>query len=137
MYATLERSTSDPKDPAFGSLAAENYPLNAGIDDCTGAHRAGFQRHIEGAARKAPAAQPPAGGVNGNNFGVRQGVSSGFTQIVPARKHHSVLHDHRADGGFSQCGGLFPFGNRLTHHFFVKRNVDHIRYLAACQMMAR
>ena len=49
-----------PEGPSLRVACTENHPLDAGINDCAGAHRAGFQRHIEGAARKTPAAQPPA-----------------------------------------------------------------------------
>ena len=71
--------------------------LYAGIDDRTGAHRAGFQRHVQPTAGQSPTAQFLAGGVDRLDLGVSQRVFAQLAAVAAGADHLVTPHDHRPD----------------------------------------
>src|SRR5262249_34004907 len=52
----LQQIHDCPAGPGPRISAAKNYPANSSVNDCPGAHRAGFLGHVNIAVRQAPIA---------------------------------------------------------------------------------
>ena len=66
-----------------------------------------------------PAAQRLAGGINGQQLRVVQGVLFGLPGVVRHSYHLAVPRHHRAHRYFAQGGGFGGFFQRKTHQFKI------------------
>jgi 23S rRNA pseudouridine2605 synthase len=118
---------------------------DAGMGDCAGAHRTGFQRHIKIAANKTLGADRRRGLADGEQFGVRRRVGQFAGAVAGAGDHGPVADKPGADrrlaarlgrprfgegeahqiAGFVSAGGRgevsLPSGDRRAEAFFIWR----------------
>ncbi len=101
----------------FGVCGGVDEVCDACMDDGHGAHQAGFQGDVEGAARHAMVAQLVAGGAQCHDFGVCAGVVAGDV-VVPSFAEEGPFgaDEHGADGDFIEfCCCTVGQGQGMAH----------------------
>ena len=104
---------------------AVDHPGNPGIDDGSGAHGAGLQRHIQRTLPQPPAAQGGAGLVDGLQLRMAQGILPLFPAVAASAHDFPVAGDHAAHRYLALSSGLSGQFQRLQHIV----SVFHIPYL--------
>lgn len=111
----------------LGVHTAHDHLGDAGLDDGTGAHLAGLQRHIEGAFLQPPVADLLAGFVDGGDLRVGQCILVRIPAVIPPADDLTLVDNDAADGYFSQCIGFLRLPQGFPHVFFCNiRNHRHI-----------
>lgn len=117
------RVVDDLKQGADGAalwiVAAVDDAVEAAVDDGAGAHGAGLDGDVEGAACEPPTAQGPAGLFNGQELGVSRGAGQGFAQVIGPGNGLFLINDDGAYGNFPDGGGDFCFFYGFAHVKFV------------------
>ena len=109
---------------AFDIGATENDAADAGVDDGSCAHGAGFFGDVEIAVGEAPVAEDALGLGEGKHFGVGGGVFEGFDLVPGTGDDLAVVDDDGADGDFVLGGGAAGLSERFTHEVVVAVEVD-------------
>ena len=111
----------------LGVHTAHDHLGDAGLDDGTGAHLAGLQRHIEGAFLQSPVSDLLAGFVDGGDLRVGQCIFVRIPAVIPPADDLTLVDNDAADGHFSQCIGFLRLPQGFPHVFFCNiRNHRHI-----------
>jgi hypothetical protein len=107
-------------DAAEAEVAgAKDDAGDAGVDECSGAHDAGFEGAVEDGVFEAVVAEAGGGGAEGLDFGVGGGVVARDGGVV-AFGDEFVAHDEDgADGDFTLRGGDAGETQRFCHPPFV------------------
>jgi hypothetical protein len=82
---------------ALGIGCAEIHPPDAGESDRGRAHRAGFERHVEVAARQALVLEHLAGPADREHFGMGGGIAQLARAVAGGRDDLALGHDHGSD----------------------------------------
>lgn len=84
------------KGSALGVVGAEADPSHPSLHQRTRAHRAGFQRHHQGAVVEAPVAAQACGLLQRHQFGVAKGLLIPFAPVAaPADRPPLAIEHHR------------------------------------------
>ena len=100
---------------ALGVAGAENDAGDAGMDEGTGAHGAGFEGDVEGGGGEAIVAGALAGGAQGANLGVGAGVMGGDGAVPALAQDLAGGDQHRPDRHLAQGPRPLRQGDRLAH----------------------
>ena len=103
----------------LGVHGAYHDPVNAALHQGAGAHLAGLQGHIQGAAFEPPVTEFAAGFVDGRDFRVGERGMLVQTLIEAAGNDLPVLDDHAADGDLPDGGSAAGLMNGFFHELFV------------------
>lgn len=109
---------------AFDIWTTEYDAADAGVDDGTRAHGAGFFGDVEIAIGEAPVAKDALGLGEGQHFGVGGGVFEGFDLIPRAGDDLTVVYNDGSDGDFVLGGGATGLAKGFTHEVIVAVQVD-------------
>ena len=116
----LEEARTVQDRAALGILCREHKPLDAREADCSGAHRAWFERDEERRPDQTLIAELGRTGPQHQRFGMCSGIVP-FDDAVAVGRQKSALSrkQRRADRDFAPlCGGL-GFGKRQCYGFSV------------------
>ncbi len=117
---------------------AHDYSVDAGLNDGAGAHLAGLERNIEGAALEAPVADYFGSFFDSGNFCVGKSGLVGVATIVAATDYLAFVDDDAADGNFAELVGLASFLQGFLHVFFIfGKNFFHTEYPLAGALSPR
>ncbi|MCY1175032.1 hypothetical protein D9M73_152520 [compost metagenome] len=94
------------------------------MDDEAGAHAAGFEGHVEGAAGQPVVGGGRRGHADGDHLGMGAGVVAGDRLVETTPDDLTVLHQHRAHRHFAQGRALGGQGQGFTHEFAITAAVD-------------
>ena len=111
----IEESIEAADGPGFGVGRAEDDAGDAGQDDGAGAHRAGFEGHVEGAPFEPPIGEGGGGLGDRQHFGVGGRVAELFATVVGLGEDFAVAKDDRADGDLVFGRGGLGLADRLHH----------------------
>jgi hypothetical protein len=100
---------------AFSFVGAVHEARDAGLEHCTGAHRAGFDGYVKGCAEQAVVADSVGSVAKGENFRVCGGIAMRDGAISGACDDFFVDDEDGADGDFATLGGLAGFGEGFGH----------------------
>ena len=91
----------------FGIAATIDQSGDAGVDDRTGTHRAGFQRDRQRAVEQSPVAEKLGGGADGDDLGMGCGIMVDDPAVVAGADDSAggVVENHAADGHFVHRAG--------------------------------
>jgi hypothetical protein len=95
----------------LGVVGAINDARDAGLDDGSGAHAAGFYGDVQGCARHAVVAEKPRGFTNCYHLGVRCGVAVTNCAVARAGQDLTIVDDERANGDFTAGRCIAAFFN--------------------------
>lgn len=109
---------------AFDIWATEDDAADAGVDDGSCAHGAGFFGDVEIAVGEAPVAEDALGLGEGEHFGVGGGIFEGFDLVPGTGDDLAVVDDDGADGDFVLGGGATGLSERFTHEVVVAVKID-------------
>lgn len=98
----------------------------AGLDDRSGAHRAGLQRDIQRTVEQAPGLERLGGLRDGDHFRMRGGIVERFALIESFSDHTMFMDDDRAHRDLGAVKGPLRLIQRLPHPEFVFREVERI-----------
>ena len=98
---------------------AKYHARNSRIDNCTGAHRAGLQCHIQRTLPQAPASQCTASPIDCLQLRMAKCIFPDLPPVSSARNHTILIDDHRPDGNLSFRSGLPGKFQGLPHECFV------------------
>lgn len=104
----------------LGVEGGEDEAFESGEDKCTGAHGAGFERDVHGAAVETPVAAVRGGGCERDHFGVRRWVLEGFALVVAAADDSGVVFDESADWDVFGLQSAARQGNGLFHEMAIE-----------------
>jgi hypothetical protein len=111
--------------PGLRVARTEHDAPDAGMHDRAGAHGAGFQGHVQGAARQTVVAQARGGIAQGHDFGMGGGIVAADRLVEAAPDHFAVDH-HQAPTGTSPAGArLARQIKRQPHEFAVIHGADY------------
>jgi len=110
----------------------EKNVTDASLNDRSGTHRTRLQCHIHVTVRQPPGSELPAGGTNGDHFGVGCGVVVEFAQVMSSRNDRAIMHDDATDGAIADRARPFCLGQSLTHELFVRDRLIHILKYTMC-----
>ena len=108
---------------ALGVCGAKDAAVYAGVDHEAGAHEAGLQRDVDGAAGESPAAEGARCRHHGAELRVGRGVQVQLAAVVGARDHLAVADHHGSDGYLALGRGGVCLGERQAHVLLV---VGHV-----------
>ena len=108
-----------PHGPALGVGGAKDAAVHSRVHHEAGAHEAGLQGHVHGAAGEPPAVQGLRGGHHGRELRVGAGVAVGLSAVVGCRHDLAVAHHHGADGHLALLGGLRRLAQGQGHEPLV------------------
>ena len=100
---------------AFSFVGAVHEARDAGLEHCTGAHRAGFDGDVKRGAEEAVVTDSVGGVTKCENFRVGGGIAMRDGAIPGARYDFFVEDEDGADGDFAALGGLAGFGEGFGH----------------------
>ena len=103
----------------LGVCRAVYHPPDAAVDDGPGAHGARLQRDEQLALPQPPTAQLFAGGINGQQLCMMQGVFFGLAGVVGGSYHLAVAGHHGPHRHLAQCSRLAGFFQRKAHQFRI------------------
>ena len=91
----------DVRPALFGIQRSKNDAAKSCLNHGPGAHRAGFQSHVQVNIKKPPGLEMQGGLLNRQELGVRQRVVVDFTAVIAATDDLAVEHCHCAHRNFS------------------------------------
>ena len=100
---------------ALGVAGTENDAGDAGMDEGTGAHGAGFEGDVEGGGGEAIVAEALAGGAEGADLSVGAGVMGGDGAVPALAQDLAGGDQHRPDRHLAQGPRPLRQGDRLAH----------------------
>ncbi len=112
----LELAADTAKAEVAGT---EDESLDAGGDECAGAHRAGFEGAVEGGGFEAVVAECEGPLAEGEDFGVGGGVEEFDGGVATSSDYFAVGDEDAADRDFASVGCLLGEGKRLGHPVLV------------------
>ena len=115
-----EDSEAGADGSAFGIVGAVDEAEDAGLDDGSRAHAAGFDGDVEGCAGKAIVAEQARRFAENDDFGVGRGIVVSDGTVAGTSECFAVVDKHGADGNFAGGGGGVGFSERLLHEFEVR-----------------
>ena len=92
--------------PGLRVGGAEDDLGDSGENDRPGAHRAGLERHVEGGARQAPAAERLGGGADREDLGVGRRIAAQLALVAGGGEQLAVAGDDGADRDVAVALGL-------------------------------
>ncbi len=98
----VAQATAHPRLRVGGG---EDEPLQTRQHDGAGAHRARFQRYVEGAVEQTPVAAPRRGSSQRQNLGVGRGVGQLPRAVVVAGQWFTATDQHCTNGHLAPLGG--------------------------------
>mgnify|MGYP003296326039 CR=1 FL=1 len=105
--------------PAAGAhlpvAGAVEHPADAGIEDGTGTHGTGFQRHIQITAGKPPIPSFPCPFAQTEDLGVGSGIAGLFPAVMIRPEDLFPAHKHGTDRDFPFFQRFFCFLKREKH----------------------
>jgi len=104
----------------LGIAGAEDDPAHAGLDQGTGAHRAGFQGDQQAAVVEPPV--PPQGRrlTQGHQFRMAEGILMAMAPVAaPAQAVAPAIQDHRRHGNFPQRTDPLGLAQQAPHPVVV------------------
>lgn len=116
---------------AFWVVGTEIYILDMGLDDRSGAHVAGLERHIQVTVEDVPGGKLSAGFGDTDQLGMERGILTCLAEIVRTGDDLAVFDDDTADRRFAEIVCFSGFFQRGTHEFFVSGKVFDV--LVFCQ----
>ena len=117
------RVVHDAEDAAagsgFGVVGGVDEAGDAGVEDGSGAHGAGFEGDVEGAAGEPVVRERKAGLTEGYDLGVGRGVAVTEDSVLAAADDLVVIDDDGTYGDFAFQFGGAGFGDGEAHHLLV------------------
>jgi hypothetical protein len=86
----------------FRAHAADKYTRDAGLDDSAGTHLTWFKGHIHVTVLETPVSNAATGPAYRDKLRMRKCILIGFTSVVSAPYHRTVMYDNTADRDFSE-----------------------------------
>jgi hypothetical protein len=105
---------------AFRIVGAVDQARDAGLDDGSGAHAAGFDGDVEGRAGETMVAKKTRGLAEDEDFGVSGGIVVADGAVAGTSEDFPVMNEDGADGNFADRSGGVGFGEGLLHEFEVR-----------------
>ncbi len=122
---------------AFGIAGREHHPTHTGLDQGTGAHRAGFEGHQQAAVVEAPVAPQGRRLAQRHQFGVTERILLAMPAVAaPAQAMAMAIEDHSRHRDFSLQSHPFRLAQQALHPEFVPLALLH-RSLVAVGALAR
>jgi len=100
----------------------EDDALDARKNDCSRAHRARLDGHVESAVVETPAIQLGRSFANGEHFRVRGGILIAESAIACRSDDRTFAHDHGANRHFIAPAGFAGDVERVTNVLLVTSN---------------
>jgi len=105
----------DREDAAAGSslgiVGGVDEASDAGVEDGSGAHGAGFERGVEGTVFEAVVGESATGLAKGDDFGVGGWVGVAEDAVLASADDLSFVNDDCAYGDFASNFGVLGFGD--------------------------
>lgn len=118
------RVIEDRKDRSGGTRlgikGGEDEAGDAGVEECSGAHRAGFEGREYFASGEAIILKVEGGGAQCENFCVRGGIVKGDRAIGRFRDDGLIEDNNGSDGDLSGSSGGASQGQRVLHPLLVQ-----------------
>jgi len=119
-HAVVEAGVVAQREQAAGGAGlgvggAVDEAGDAGVDEGSGAHRAGLEGDVEGGAVDPPAAGAATGLAQGDDLGVAGRVGVGLAGVEADAGDAAVLDDEGADGDVAAGGGGGGEAQGLAH----------------------
>ena len=119
---TIERT----QRPALGVGRAVHAAVDTRVHHQTRAHKAGFERHVDGAAAQAPTAQRRGCPRHGRELRMGRRVRIGLTAVMRTRHDLTVADHHGTDGHLALARRRLRLGQRLAHKELVIAVLLHL-----------
>ena len=108
-----------PQRTALGVRCSIDAPVYARVDHKARAHEARLQRHVNRAARQAPAAQYSRSFHHGRKLRMGRWILIAFAQVVSAGDNFAVVNHHGANGYLARARSGSRLLQGLLHKAFV------------------
>lgn len=108
-----------PQRAALGVRRSIDAPVYARVDHKARAHKARLQRHVNRAARQAPAAQHARSFHHGRKLRMGRRILIAFAQVVGAGDNLAVVNHHGANGHLARALSGSRLLQGLLHKAFV------------------
>jgi hypothetical protein len=109
--------------PGFGVGRGVDEAADAGVEDGSGAHGAGFERGVEGAVFEAVVRESAAGFAEGYDLGVGGGVAVAEDSVLASAYDFILVDDDCAYRDFAVGFGVVSFGDGKLHQVVVGARV--------------
>lgn len=104
----------------FEVFGAVDEGFDAGLEDGSGAHGAGFEGDVEGAVGESPVVEVLGSCSEGEEFGVAEGVLVAIAAVLGLGDRLALgVEEDCADGDVTGLSGLVGLGEGLVHPVVV------------------